>query len=95
MLRPEAAPLEYPGPPPLLPLTIADIPFQIGLLRSFYTEKAEQETGLADQDWDPTMTQVGAFGQVVVRGTGGQGKKMQEKREERKAKREKKRPANG
>lgn len=41
------------------------------------------------------MTQVGAFGQVVVRGTGGQGKKLQEKREERKAKREKKRPTNG
>ena len=126
--RPEAPPLEYPGPPPFLPLTPQDIPFQIGILRPFYLEKvaqaraqaqaasenAEADQGLglhadsdskmdvdltanalADQEWDPTMTQLGAFGQVVVRGVGAGGKKPQDKKEERKAKRAKNRGAAG
>jgi hypothetical protein len=120
--RPEAPPLEYPGPPPFIPLTPQDIPFQIGILRPFYLEKVAQAqaaaeitetdqalgqpalpdqnmdvdsstTVLADQEWDPTMTQLGAFGQVVVRNLGGGGKKVQDKKEERKARREKKRAA--
>lgn len=119
--RPEAPPLEYPGPPPLIPLTPEDIPFQIGILRPFYLEKVAQAraqvqaarelaeaegsdmpmdiepavNALADQEWDPTMTQLGAFGQVVVRNVGGGGKKPQEKKEERKIKRAKARSAVG
>jgi hypothetical protein len=118
--------LEYPGPPPFIPLTPQDIPFQIGILRPFYLEKVAQaraqaqatvenadtdpslgqpvvpdqnmdidssSIALADQEWDPTMTQLGAFGQVIVRNVGGGAKKVQDKKEERKAKREKKRAA--
>ena len=110
--------LEYKPPPPFIPLHREDIPFQIGILRAFYTSKfdalepvhptlaAGQDTSeppnmvvppspdqeLPDQEWDPSMTQLGAFGQVIVRGAGSAAaKKASEERKERKAKKDKKR----
>jgi hypothetical protein len=79
--RPEPVALEYPPPPPFIPLKPSAITFQIGILRPFYQSLVPpldpasiEEPDLPEPEWDPTMTQLGAFGQVVVRGVGASNK---------------------
>lgn len=59
--------LEYPPPPPFVPLSKADIPFQIGLLRPFYLEKLGDADVLPEEDFDPNLPPMGAMGQIIVK----------------------------
>jgi hypothetical protein len=59
--------VEYPPPPPFVPLSKAEIPFQIGLLRSFYLEKLGDADELPEEDFDPNLPPMGAMGQIIVK----------------------------
>lgn len=50
-----------------MPLTAADIPHQIGLLRSFYLDKLGDAAELPEEDFDPNLPSMGAMGQIVVK----------------------------
>ncbi|KAJ9098645.1 hypothetical protein QFC21_004293 [Naganishia friedmannii] len=65
--KPDTPVLEFQPPPPFIPLRSSDIPLQIGLLRSFYTEKMGDAEELPEDDFDPNLPPMGAMGQVNVK----------------------------
>ncbi|KAJ9122522.1 hypothetical protein QFC22_001951 [Naganishia vaughanmartiniae] len=65
--KPDTPVLEYQPPPPFIPLRSSDIPFQIGLLRSFYTERLGDAEEIPEDDFDPNLPPMGAMGQVNVK----------------------------
>ncbi|OCF45433.1 hypothetical protein I317_00679 [Kwoniella heveanensis CBS 569] len=61
--------LEYPPPPPFIPLNATTLPTHLpALLHSFYATRIEAGLSIAEDDaFDPTRATIGSLGQIVVK----------------------------
>ena len=82
--RPKEEGPEYPPPAPFVPLTPSTYQTQLpALFHSFFASRLEGGLGLNDDVFDPTHSQIGSLGQIVIKNPPAMKKRPEIKKKEK------------